>query len=89
MSDASVSSTTTRSEPWVEVTGSPRLTAWLAEQQVRLAFTTYQTGKLFLLGRHPEGRLAVFERTFNRAMGLCSARASSAVSILRAVASSR
>ncbi len=57
-------------EPWAEVTGSPHLSAWLAEQRVSLAFTTYQTGKLFLLGRHPEGRLAVFERTFNRAMGL-------------------
>lgn len=56
--------------PWVEVTGSPRLADWLAEQQVSLAFTTYQTGKLFLLGRYPDGRLAVFERTFNRAMGL-------------------
>ena len=61
---------TVKNEPWVEVTGSPHLSAWLAEQQVSLAFTTYQTGKLFLLGRHPEGRLAVFERTFNRAMGL-------------------
>src|SRR5437660_4059277 len=57
-------------EPWVEVTGSPRFPNWLAEHQVSLAFTTYQTGKLFLLGLHPEGRLAVFERTFNRAMGL-------------------
>jgi uncharacterized protein (TIGR03032 family) len=58
------------SEPWVEVIGSPHLPAWLAEHQVSLAFTTYQTGKLFLLGRHPEGGLAVFERTFNRGMGL-------------------
>jgi uncharacterized protein (TIGR03032 family) len=57
-------------EPWVEVTGSPGLSAWLAGQHVSLAFTTYQTGKLFLLGHHPDGRLAVFERTFNRAMGL-------------------
>jgi uncharacterized protein (TIGR03032 family) len=56
--------------PWVEVIGSPRLPDWLAEKRVSLAFTTYQTGKLFLLGLHPEGRLAVFERTFNRAMGL-------------------
>src|SRR5262245_32172320 len=58
------------SEPWVEVSGSPHLSSWLAENRVSLAFTTYQTGKLFLLGRHPEGRLAVFERTFDRAMGL-------------------
>jgi uncharacterized protein (TIGR03032 family) len=70
MSDAPSSAVDVRKEPWVEVTGSPYLSTWLAEQQVSLAFTTYQTGKLFLLGRHPEGRLDVFERTFNRAMGL-------------------
>ncbi len=57
-------------EPWLEVTGSPHLAAWLVEQKVSLAFTTYQTGKLLLVGCSPEGRLAVFERTFNRAMGL-------------------
>ena len=39
-----------------------------------LAFTTYQTGKLFLLGLQPDGRLALFERTFDRAMGLGRAR---------------
>ena len=70
MSDPSSLATHVKNEPWVEVTGSPYLAAWLAEQKVSLAFTTYQTGKLFLLGRNPEGRLAVFERTFNRAMGL-------------------
>src|SRR5262245_59414257 len=70
MRDAPTSPANVKNEPWVEVTGSPHLSTWLAEQQVSLAFTTYQTGKLFLLGRHPEGRLDVFERTFNRAMGL-------------------
>jgi uncharacterized protein (TIGR03032 family) len=72
MSEASLPRTGTGSEPWVEVTGSPRLWSWLADQRVSLAFTTYQTGKLFLLGRHADGRLAVNERTFNRAMGLWS-----------------
>jgi uncharacterized protein (TIGR03032 family) len=57
-------------EPWLEVTSSRHFPSWLAEQHVSLAFTTYQTGKLFLLGRHPEGQVAVFERTFNRCMGL-------------------
>jgi uncharacterized protein (TIGR03032 family) len=70
MSDPTSSPNDAKDEPWVEVTGSPRLSSWLAEQQVSLAFTTYETGKLFLLGRYPDGRLAVFERTFNRAMGL-------------------
>ncbi|MBF0153572.1 MAG: TIGR03032 family protein [Magnetococcales bacterium] len=42
----------------------------MAEQGVGLAFTTYQTGKLFFIGLTPEGELSVFERTFNRCMGL-------------------
>jgi uncharacterized protein (TIGR03032 family) len=42
----------------------------MAEQRVSLAFTTYQAGKLFLVGQHPDGRLAAMERTFNRCMGL-------------------
>jgi uncharacterized protein (TIGR03032 family) len=63
-------------EPWLEITSLPELGAWLAEQQVSLAFSTYQTGKLFLVGRlagpgaGPSGLLAVQERTFNRSMGL-------------------
>ena len=56
-------------EPWLEVTASRQFPAWLAEHNVSLALTTYQTGKLILIGRH-EGRIAVFERTFNRCMGL-------------------
>jgi uncharacterized protein (TIGR03032 family) len=70
MNESSSSTAKEKRDPWVEVTGSPHLSTWLAEQQVSLAFTTYQTGKLFLLGRNAEGRLAVSERTFNRAMGL-------------------
>ncbi|HEY8505654.1 MAG TPA: DUF4915 domain-containing protein, partial [Gemmataceae bacterium] len=57
-------------EPWLRIAASPGLAAWLAEQRVSLAFSTYQTGKLFLVGLRPDGQLSVFERTFNRAMGL-------------------
>jgi uncharacterized protein (TIGR03032 family) len=57
-------------EPWVEVSASRHLADWLAEQRVSLAFTTYQSGKLFLVGRYPDGRLTTFERTFNRCLGL-------------------
>jgi len=46
---------------------------WLAEQQVSIAFTTYEAGKLFLIGLKPDGRLSVFERTFARCMGLATA----------------
>jgi uncharacterized protein (TIGR03032 family) len=70
MTDAPASTGNQQNEPWVEVTGSARLAGWLAEQKVSLAFTTYETGKLFLLGHKPGGTLAVVERTFNRAMGL-------------------
>jgi uncharacterized protein (TIGR03032 family) len=56
--------------PWLEVSASRHFPDWLAGQGVSLACTTYQTGKLLLIGVGPDGRLAVFERTFNRAMGL-------------------
>lgn len=56
----------------VEFDASPQFTAWMAEHRLSLALTTYQTGKLFLLGLQGDRRLAIFERTFNRAMGLCA-----------------
>ncbi|MDP7302269.1 MAG: DUF4915 domain-containing protein, partial [Pirellulaceae bacterium] len=56
--------------PRLELNASRQFTNWLAEQQCSLAFTTYQTGKLFLIGLQPDGRLSIFERTFNRCMGL-------------------
>jgi uncharacterized protein (TIGR03032 family) len=59
-------------EPWVEVLGSRHFPGWLAEQNLSLAFTTYQTGKLFFVGLRPDRQLSIFERTFNRAMGLWS-----------------
>jgi uncharacterized protein (TIGR03032 family) len=57
-------------EPWVRIEASGSFPAFLAQQNISLAFTTYQAGKLFLVGRNGD-RLAVFERTFNRSMGLC------------------
>lgn len=60
-------------EPWQEVLGSRYFTAWLAEQQVSLALTTYQTGKLILIGRRDDMQISVFERTFNRSMGCWAA----------------
>jgi hypothetical protein len=43
----------------------------MAEQRLSIALTTYQIGKRFLLGLKDDGDLSVFERTFNRCMGLC------------------
>jgi len=62
--------TTSGEEPWVEISASQSFPSWLRERRLSLAFTTYQAGKLFLLGTKPDGRLSVFERTFNRCMGL-------------------
>lgn len=59
----------TSSSP-LEITSSRQFPEWLAEQGISLAFTTYQTGKLFLIGLQPNDRLSIFERTFNRVMGL-------------------
>lgn len=56
--------------PELEVTGSRGLVDWLAANDVSLAVSTYQAGKLFLVGHQPDGRLTLFERTFERAMGL-------------------
>ncbi|NER33330.1 MAG: TIGR03032 family protein [Oscillatoria sp. SIO1A7] len=44
---------------------------WLEQQQISLAFTTYQTHWLCLIGVNPEsGKISAFQRQFNRAMGL-------------------
>ncbi|RLS33903.1 MAG: TIGR03032 family protein [Planctomycetota bacterium] len=58
-------------QPWVEIYGSRGFPQWLAGQRTSLAFSTYQTGKLFLIGTTPDRTLSIFERTFNRAMGMC------------------
>ena len=58
--------------PSLEIIGSRHFPAWLASQNVSLAFTTYQSGKLFLLGLQPDQKLSIFERTFNRCLGLWS-----------------
>jgi hypothetical protein len=57
-------------KPWLQVSFSRHLTSWMATHRVSHACTTYQTGKLLLFGRNPDGNLSIFERTFNRCMGL-------------------
>jgi uncharacterized protein (TIGR03032 family) len=52
------------------LTSSRHFPEWLAGTGGSLAVTTYQAGKLFLIGARPDGRLSVFERTFPRSMGL-------------------
>ena len=68
--------------PKLEITTSRQFVPWLAELQTSIALTTYQTGKLFLIGMQPNGRLSVFERTLERVMGLCVAEKSLYLSTL-------
>lgn len=56
--------------PLFSLAGSRLFSTWLASQDLSIAFTTYQAGKLFLIGLQPDGQLSVFERTFDRCMGL-------------------
>lgn len=58
--------------PQLEMTTSRQFLSWMAEQKLSIALTTYQIGKVFFLGLKPDGELSVFERTFNRCMGLCT-----------------
>ncbi|WP_338790089.1 TIGR03032 family protein [Bernardetia sp. MNP-M8] len=43
---------------------------WLKTEEISLAVSTYQTNKLFLIGRDTTKHLFVSERSFERAMGL-------------------
>ncbi|MCC5624444.1 DUF4915 domain-containing protein, partial [Nostoc sp. CHAB 5715] len=64
--------TITQEKPTLEINASRQFTSWLYEQNMSLAFTTYQAGKLLFIGLRTDGKLSVFERTFNRCMGLYS-----------------
>ena len=62
----------TTATPALEITTSRQMLSWLAEQKLSIALTTYQIGKLYFIGLKPDNGLSVFERSFNRCMGLCS-----------------
>lgn len=64
--------TTPAPAPMLEMSTSRQMLSWLAEQKLSIAFTTYQVGKLYFIGLKPDNVLSVFERSFNRCMGLCT-----------------
>ena len=57
-------------EPPLRVQPSPEIAGWLSSTRRSLAFTTYQTNRLFMIGTKSDGSLSVFERLFDRPMGL-------------------
>ncbi|WP_394808239.1 TIGR03032 family protein [Nitrosomonas sp.] len=62
--------TATSTPPAVTMQGTNHLYEWLDSEQISLAFTTYQTNRLFLVGCKENGHLAVNERLFDKPMGL-------------------
>lgn len=50
---------------------SPGLPAFLGSRQIAIAASSYQSGKLYLLGQNADGGLMVHERFFHKAMGIC------------------
>ena len=54
----------------VSYSASQGLAPWLAQARVALAVTSYQSGKLYLIGANPKGGLMVHERFYRHAMGL-------------------
>lgn len=59
-----------RGDPIFSISTSRGFSQWLDQQGSSLAVTTYQVGKLFLLGVQPEGGLWVFNRNVGRCLGL-------------------
>jgi uncharacterized protein (TIGR03032 family) len=54
----------------VDKTCSRSLAGWLAGNRTSLAITSYQTGRVYLVGSDKQGRVSFFERIFERAMGI-------------------
>jgi uncharacterized protein (TIGR03032 family) len=54
----------------VEKSCSRGLAGWLAANRMSIAITSYQTGRLYLVGADRQGRVNFFERIFERAMGV-------------------
>ncbi len=56
--------------PGVGLTFSNGLPKWLATYDIALAFTSYQTGRLYLVGHGSEGKLSIHEAHYPQAMGI-------------------
>jgi uncharacterized protein (TIGR03032 family) len=57
-----------------QVSTSRGFRSWLVENKLSMAFTSYQTGQLFLIGCLADGKVSIHQRNFVRAMGLAGDR---------------
>lgn len=55
----------------VKYTMSPSLVPFLMAQNISIAVSSYQSGRLYLIGCNPQGGLMVNEHIFQQAMGIC------------------
>jgi hypothetical protein len=70
LSDTPLSATPLPQLTPAHITCSRGMADWLRANQVSLAFTSYQTGRLYLVGVDEAGGLAIHEVGTGRAMGL-------------------
>tara|TARA_R100001244_G_scaffold39766_1_gene35634 strand:+ start:10617 stop:11753 length:1137 start_codon:yes stop_codon:yes gene_type:complete len=61
--------TTTESDK-TDINFSPGLAAFLASSNLSIGFTSYQTGRLYLIGHGQDGKLALHEAVYPQAMGV-------------------
>ena len=54
-----------------DISVSRGLASWLVENRTSIAFTSYQSGRLFLAGVMPDGTVSINQQAFSRAMGIC------------------
>lgn len=54
----------------IDLNFSSGLAGWLQANDVSIAFTSYQTGRLYIVGHSPDGKLAIHEAVYPRAMGI-------------------
>jgi uncharacterized protein (TIGR03032 family) len=57
--------------PETKISVSRGLAAWLTKQRTSFAITSYQSGRLLLVGTMPDGTVSVHQQAFSRAMGIC------------------
>ncbi|WP_078084027.1 TIGR03032 family protein [Microbulbifer mangrovi] len=53
---------------------STGLAQWMHQRQLSIAFTSYQSGRVYMVGAEPGGKLSFHERIFQRAMGIVGNR---------------
>jgi uncharacterized protein (TIGR03032 family) len=54
----------------IDISFSPGLASFLKSNNISIGFTSYQTGRLYLIGHGPDGKLALHEAVYPQAMGV-------------------